>query len=143
MYEVNDVENLIANTPGIESFCFAYFLPQGGDALQLVAYAYIEAGDKYAPDYDTLAVFPDADPLFATGPFKMCDNIVSLDEMKTLISDDGSGKPDFLVFSPGINESGYIFYKIFAYQNSQGNDKPHRVRGGDLGVDSNPSPPAT
>jgi hypothetical protein len=142
MYDVSTIENRIVNTPNIDEFVFAFYFPENGDALQLVSYVHIgQPANKYIPEYDILDVDAEGQPLTAAGPFKMCDNIVSAAAMQVLISGVGGVKPDFLVFSPAINETGHIFYQITAYQNSVGSGKPHKLKGGGA-VDSNPSPPA-
>jgi hypothetical protein len=144
IYDVSTIENLIVNTPNIDAFVFAFYFPESGNTLQLVSYAHLgQPADKYIPEYDILEVYEKGQALTAPGPFKMCDNTVSAADMQTLIAGTGGNKPDFLIFSPQISDTGYIYYEISTYQNSVGSGKPRRLHGDGDDIFTNPSPPAT
>jgi hypothetical protein len=143
-YEVDNIEQLIADVPNIDSFVFAYYFSGTSSALQLAAYAHVEEPNHYHVGYEILPIYDDEDPLVISGPLKMCDNIVSLADMQKLIGGTGEEDPDFLIFTPNVNRENYIYYKITVYQNGVGSGKPKRIHLGDDGdVDTNPSPPAT
>jgi len=134
-YNVSEITQLVANTPGIESFCFCYFFPGGTDSIGLVAYAYIEQTDSYNPDYDTLDV-DETDVLTINGPIVMTNNVISIEDVQNLIVN--ALPDDYLLFIPTVNADNDIFYHIKFCQGTPDG----RVRGGG-GDDTNPSPPAT
>src|SRR5438094_844260 len=123
-YETDSIKQLIANTPNIDSFVFAYYFSATSSALQLVSYAHVSEPNHYHVTYDVLPVYEEEEPLVTSGPLKMCDNVVSAADMEALIGGTGEEAPDFLVFTPNVNHGNYIYYKIAVYQNGVGSGKP-------------------
>lgn len=148
-YEISDIEELINNSPGIDSFVFSYYFPHTsnpGKPIELISYAHMYSDNSneahYSSYYDKLEVFNN-NALEAGGPLILSNNIITLAAMQSLINntDPHGDRADFLVFAPSINESGHIYYDILSYKR-QGNGEV-QLPGDPLDTITNPSPPAT
>ncbi|HEY0174936.1 MAG TPA: hypothetical protein VGC08_01075 [Pedobacter sp.] len=148
-YEVSAIQDMINNNPGIDNFVFCYYFPETenpGKQLQLIAYGHMDAEDpvkaSYSKYYDTLEVYKNH-ALEVGGPLIMSNNIISVADMEALINTTGehNDKPEYLVFKPGIQDSGYIYYDIIPYSRHTGKDS--ELPTGPVPVNTNPSPPAT
>jgi hypothetical protein len=145
-YLVLDIEKMIAALPGIQNFVFSFYSEEPTGYLQLVAYGQ-ETDDggttKYSTFTETLKPFRNQ-ALEVTGPVIMSNNYISLKNMQVLIGSgapDDSQKPDFLVFTPGLDSSNHVYYTVTAYQTNPDEDKEESTEVPP--VVTNPSPPAT
>jgi hypothetical protein len=150
-YQVVDIEDMIAVSPGIDNFVFSSYYSGSENsefAPQLIAYAHITdgGGSSYNPDYDVLSVH-DHKHAEVSCPAMLCNNFITLQNMLKLINtEDSHGhKPDYLVFVPEINAATQVYYNIKLYKKKEGKDVqiPLPPKGNDDPSITNPSPPAT
>jgi hypothetical protein len=149
-YEAGAIRELIQNSDGIDSFVFSYYFPESyaeSRPLQLVAYAHMVnqtyPEGVYSTYYDVLSVYH-SNPEEISGPAILSNNMLSLEQMETLIN--SPEKPDYLVFTPHINQCKHIYYTIKGYKDSEDGDsfEHHKASHDDPPpVQTNPSPPAT
>jgi len=144
-FPVADIEKMIKTCPEINNFVFSYYSDEPADYLQLIVYAEMgkdESKTQYSSYTETLSPFR-GQALEITGPVIISNNYITIEAMNLLIgtaAEDSEKKPDYLVFTPGLDDTNHIFYSVTAFIK---NDEGDKITEGPGYIITNPSPPAT
>jgi len=123
-----------------ERFVFDPYYPATEDPnrpIYLCCFAQNEEGGYYnSYNPDILEPYP-GEVLLLNGPLKLTANLVTKDQMNTLLK-NSSSEDNYLLFTPAVDVHAQVYYTITAFQHTATGDVL------DSGsIDTNPSPPAT
>ncbi|MGZ3758103.1 MAG: hypothetical protein ACXVAY_17145 [Mucilaginibacter sp.] len=144
-FDIIDIVAMIDYCPTILDFVFTATSSNGDGYMQLVAHARILVPQNQVQYSDMTKVLQPyrAQAYQVDGPVILTNNYIAIATMKQLIGYSGgqSSIPSgFLLFTPGLTDTNYIYYTVTAYNVING---VGAVLGGDSSTDTNPSPPAT
>ncbi|NCD72298.1 hypothetical protein [Mucilaginibacter agri] len=140
-YEVVDIRKMIKHCTDINNFVFSFYSADPDSYIQLIAFARTgtDCNDNtYSKYTDILQPYRKL-ALEIDGPVIMSNNYIPIAVMQSLIGDPDN-QPDYLIFTPGLNDDNHIYYTVHPYKKSLGDTSPGNP---DDYTITNPSPPAT